>query len=175
MTPAARRILAAGSVLLLLLLGLAGLAFSPSAGAARAGAGGAGEAVDAEAPLLTAEQARTFDFFNQGRVSTGEGRGLFATDFFKPAPAPPPKPAPAAPTRRELAVFYRGLASFPDGARVGYVSVEGRTLMLAAGEAVTEGWLLASFDADSATLAKGEERLVLPFNRRAILSVPVKP
>ena len=171
MSFSSRRILCAAAALLLLLLGLGGLALSPSAEPARPDASG-GTPV-AESPLLTVAQAETFAFFNQGRAAAANGRGLFETDFFKPPPAPKPAPKPPAPTSRELVLFYRGLAAFPDGERVAYLAVEGRTVTIGEGTDVADGWKLASFDADTAVLAKGEARVILPFNRRATLSVPV--
>lgn len=171
MTTAARRILFATTALFVLLLGLGGLAFAPSATSSVPGDFGPTPA--AESPMLTATQAETFAFFNQGRATAANGRGLFETDFFKPAPTPRPAPKPPAPTSREFVLFYRGLASFPDGARVAYLALEGRTVMLAEGGDVTDGWKLVSFDSEAAVLAKGEERVTLAFNRRATLSVPV--
>jgi hypothetical protein len=171
MSPSARRILCAAAVLLVLSLGLGGLVLSPWA--APAVPDGFGSTPPAESPLLTVTQAETFAFFNQGRAAAANGRGLFETDFFKPPPAPKPAPKPPAPTSRELVLFYRGLAAFPDGERVAYLAFEGRTLTIGEGADVADGWKLASFDADTAVLAKGEARVILPFNRRAILSVPV--
>lgn len=171
MTPAARRVFRASLLLLVLVIGVAGLVFSPAA-APRSSPGG----VVSPAPepvRLTAAQGETFEFFNNGRAAPSSGRGLFETDFFKPAPVPP-KPVPKAPPPpppRNLAVVYRGLAAFPGGASVAYVSVDGRVLTLAAGEAVAEGWTLLEFNAEQAVLAKGEERFTLPFNRSA--AVPV--
>jgi hypothetical protein len=102
-------------------------------------------------------------------------RGLFATDYFKPPPkppAPPPKPPPA---RRDVPLVYRGLAEFGGSSRVAYLVVETRTLTLAAGEEVLDGWRLEAFDAERAVLRKGEETRPLTFNQRAALSVPAKP
>lgn len=173
MTAATRRILRVSAVLLLLLAGLFWLARAP------------GSAVSAlptevtpqadETLRFTPAQRATADFLDKGSAVAGTGRGLFETDFFKPPPAPPPKPPPTPPTTRELVLFYRGLASFPDGTRVAYLSVEGRTVTLPVGEDVTDGWQLAEFGPEQAVLAKGDEKRILPFNRRATVSVPVKP
>jgi hypothetical protein len=127
-----------------------------------------------EVSVITAAQHAAYRFFNDGRVDAGAGRGLFETDFFKPKPEPAKPPEPPAPTRRDAVLFYRGLAAFPDGARVAYLSLDGRALTLTAYEVVTDGWSLAEFDGERAILAKGEERVTLPFNRRAVVSVAIK-
>ncbi|MBC8011588.1 MAG: hypothetical protein H7067_16000 [Burkholderiales bacterium] len=171
MTTAGRRILYATTALFLLVIGLAGLVFAPFSTPAPTPRYAAAPA--AEAPLLTATQAETFAFFNEGRAAAANGRGLFETDFFKPAATPKPAPKPPAPTRREFVLFYRGFAAFPDGTRIAYLALEGRTVLLGEGGDVTDGWKLVSFDSDAAVLAKGEERVTLAFNRRATLSVPV--
>ena len=164
-----------GASVALALLGLAGgwLLFAPRP--RTEGMAGTAASAAPEAVRFTAVQRATADFLDQGRVAAGTGRGLFETDFFKPPPVAPSKPKPPAPTTREVVVFYRGLAAFPGGARVAYVALEGRLLTLAAGEGVTDGWTLADFDAERAVLAKGERTVTLAFNRRAVLSVPVKP
>lgn len=166
MTPASRRVVRASLLLLVLLAGVAGLAFAPSVESRDSSADVL--AAEQEPARLTAAQGDVFEFFNDGRAAAGSGRGLFETDFFKPAPAPTALPAPVpapAPPPRNIALVYRGLASFPGGASVAYVTVDGRVLTLAPGEAVTEGWRLLEFDADKAVLAKGGERLTLSFNR----------
>lgn len=196
MTPAAQRLTAAVGTLGVLLFATVGLALAPApslssaphpAGAKSAARGGlAGVAASAsthpdEVSLLTDAQHDAYRFFQDNRAAsasgtgTGTGRGLFETDFFKAPVTPPPPPKPPAPTRREVELFYRGLAAFPDGTRIAYLAFEGRTLTLALGEPVLDGWALAAFDSDQAVLTKGEERTVLPFNRRASLSVPLKP
>lgn len=175
MTPAARQVVRASLLLAIIVIAVAGLVFAPSA-APRTESGAVG-AVGAEPVRLTAAQGEVFAFFNDGRATTGAGRGLFETDFFKPAPAPAkpaPKPAPPPPPRN-LAIVYRGLAAFPGGASVAYVAVDGRVLTLAEGEAVAEGWTLSAFDAERAELAKGEERITLPFNRSAAVPAAAKP
>lgn len=131
----------------------------------------------AEPGRITAAQQETFAFFNDGRAAPGSGRGLFETDFFKPAPAPPKPVAkpPAPPAPRKFAVVYRGLAAFPGGASVAYVAVEGRVLTLTAGEAVAEGWTLREFDSAQAVLSKGDERFTLPFNRSSAVPANAKP
>ncbi len=173
MTAAVRRLLRAAVVLALLLAGLFGLTKAPPP-LHPAPSGGSGPAAE-EAMRFTPAQRATADFLDNARAVAGTGRGLFETDFFKPPPAPPPKPKPAPPTTRELVLFYRGLAAFPGGGRVAYLSIEGRTATLAEGDPVTDGWQLVAFDPEQAVLAKGEQRLILPFNRRATMSVPVKP
>ena len=153
---------------------------APPAASSRANAGGGGlfpPRPEPEPVLVTAAQGEVFAFFNDGRATTGSGRGLFETDFFKPAPAPPkpvPKPPPPPPPRT-LTVVYRGLAAFPGGVSVAYVSVDGRVLSLAAGEAVAESWTLLEFNAEQAVLAKGKERFTLPFNRSAAVPATDKP
>lgn len=173
MSPASRRLLRAAVVLLALLAGLAGLLSVPDPAPAAAPA--PAPDLPAETPRFTATHRATAAFLEAGRSGAATGRGLFETDFFKPKPAPPPKPKPAPPATRDLVVFYRGLAAFPDGARVAYFSVEGRTVTLAPGDTLAGGWQLAAFDADTATLAKGDTRLDLPFNRRGAIAVPAQP
>ena len=173
MSTATRRILRAAVVLALLLAGLIGLTNAPRPNDPVSPPGG--KSPVGEAVRFTDAQRATADFLDNARAAAGTGRGLFETDFFKPPPAPPPKPKPMPPTTRELVLFYRGLAAFPDGGRVAYLSIEGRTVTLAAGEAVSDGWQLASFNAEQATLAKDGQTLILPFNRRVTVSVPVKP
>lgn len=173
MIAATRQLLRAVAVLLLLFAGLIGLLTVPAPpGPAPSGPGGA---AGPETSRFTAAQREAADFLDNGRAAAGTGRGLFATDFFKPPPTPPAKPKPPAPTTREQVLFYRGLATFPDGARVAYLSIEGRTLTPGIGDAVIDGWKLASFDAEQAVLAKDDRTVALVFNRRATLSVPVKP
>ncbi len=128
-----------------------------------------------EISLITDAQHSAYRFFQDGKSGTGTGRGLFETDYFKPKPEPVKPPAPPAPTRREAVLFYRGLAAFPDGSRVAYLSLDGRALTLTAKDAVIDGWSLVEFDGDKAVLAKGDERVTLPFNRRAVVSVAIKP
>lgn len=129
-----------------------------------------------EPARLAAVHAETFAFFNEGRASPGTGRGLFETDFFKPPPPPPPPPAtpkPAPPPPKPVAVAFRGFAAFPSGvASVAYLSIGGRVVTLTPGEPVTEGWILLSFDTDSAELARDEVRLRLPFNKSVSLPAP---
>lgn len=136
----------------------------------------------AETSALTHAQHQAYLFFQNGRVDAGSGQGLFETDFFKAKPVPvkpakPVKPVPVkpAPTTREAVLFYRGLATFSDGARIAYVMLDDRALVLSLDEEVTDGWRLESFDGDQAVLAKDEARVTLPFNRRAIVSVAIKP
>jgi len=178
MTPAARRVLRASLLLSALVVGVAGLVFSR-------GSVPRGDAAEKISPApeprrLTAAQGEVFAFFNNGRATLGSGRGLFETDFFKPAPAKPvpkavPLPPPPPPPPRKLAVVYRGFAAFPGGVSVAYVAVDGRVLTLAAGEAMAGGWMLLEFDAERAVLAKGEERFPLPFNRATVVAAPAKP
>jgi hypothetical protein len=172
MSPVVRRLSAAAATTFVLALGCLGLVFAPSGEAV---APPPSVAPTEEARLLTAGQADTFAFFNQSRATPGSGRGLFETDFFKPPPAPPPKPKPAPPATRELGLFYRGLAAFPDGASVAYLAVEKNTLTFGVGDVVADGWKLASFDSEQAVLAKDDRTVVLPFNRRSVLTVPAKP
>jgi hypothetical protein len=128
----------------------------------------------AETSVLKPDYAETFAFFDQGRASPGTGRGLFETDYFRPPPPPPPPPAPpkpAPPPPKRVLAAYRGFAAF--GANtVAYVSVDGRTVTLAPGETVAEGWKITSFDADGAELARGEETFRLAFNKPAQLPAP---
>lgn len=135
----------------------------------------AGDGHVPEDSVITEAQHQAYRFFNDGRMDAGKGRGLFETDFFKAKPEPVKPPAPPAPTSRDAVLFYRGLAAFPDGARVAYLTLDGRSLTLAAGEDVADGWRLEVFDGERAILAKGEERVTLPFNRRAVVSVAIKP
>lgn len=175
MSPAARRISFATAALLLLTLGLAGLALGPR-GPAAAGPNTPAVLI-AEPARLGAEQTATFEFFNQDRdpAPADSGRGLFETDYFKPPPAPPPKPKPTPPTTREIPVFYRGLAAFPDGADVAYLAVETRLITLESGGAVVDGWILSDFNSERAIITKDEEHLALPFNQRIALTVPAQP
>lgn len=169
------RVARAAAALALLLVGLGGLLRSRGPLAASADDGG--PPPDAgERTLLTERQREVYSFYNdKASGASSGGRGLFETDFFKPPPAPPPKPPPPpAPTTRELPVIYRGLASFEGGGRVAYLTVENRTLTLAAGESVADGWTLAEFDFERATLAKADKTITVGFNRRAVLVVPVK-
>lgn len=169
------RIARAAAALALLLVGLGGLLGSRAPRTAPDGGGG--RPADAEErTLLTARQREVYSFYNDKPADTASGgRGLFETDFFKPPPAPPPKPPPPpAPTTRELPVIYRGLAEFDGGGRVAYLTVENRTLTLAAGDAVADGWTLAGFDSERATLAKADKTIIVGFSRRAVLVVPVK-
>lgn len=125
--------------------------------------------------LLTAEHRAVATFLASGRAGGGaSGPGLFSTDFFKPAPPPPPKPKPPAPTTREIPVSYRGLAAFPSGS-VAFLTVEGKELTLAVGDAVAGGWRLDAFDAEQAALVRDDERRNLPARRPAKLVVPAAP
>ena len=173
MSAASRRILRAALVLLLLLAGLLGLMKVPPS--LRPAPSGGNTPAAEETLRFTPGQRATADFLDKGHAIAGTGRGLFETDFFKPPPPPPPKPKPVPPTTRELVVYYRGLAAFPDGSRVAYLSVEGNTVTLSGGDTVADGWKLTAFDAERAALAKGDQTLILPFNRRATVTVPVKP
>jgi hypothetical protein len=162
-------------LLLVLSVGVSGIVLS------RPGASGSAATLTYVAPSepvrITPVQQETFAFFNDGRAAPSSGRGLFETDFFKPAPAPP-KPVvkpPPPPPPRNLAVVYRGLAAFPGGTSVAYVAVDGRVLTLSAGEAVAEGWTLLEFDSAQAVLAKGQERFTLPFNRTSAVPANAKP
>ena len=172
MSAPVRRIVCAASAGVLSFAALVGLAWGRF-GEARTVAVQSGEP-PGEVSLVTRAQRQVGWFFEQGRVEAGIGRGLFETDFFKPPPPPPPKPKPAAPTSRELAVTYRGFGRFDGGAGVAYVVVDGRTLVLGAGDLVADGWMLGDFGPDGAKLRKGEQTMELPFNRRVALSVPVK-
>ncbi len=125
----------------------------------------------AETSLLKPEYAETFAFLAQGRASPGTGRGLFETDFFRPPPPPPPpppQPKPAPPPPKPVLAAYRGFAAFGANS-VAYLAIDGRTVTLAPGAPVAKGWEILSFDADAAELARGEERLRLPFNRPVAL------
>lgn len=127
-----------------------------------------------EPARLARAHAETFAFFNEGRPDLGAGRGLFATDFFKPPPPPPPPPIPpkpAPPPPKLIAATFRGFASFPSGT-VAYLSLDGRVITLAPGEPVAEGWKLLSFDSDSAELSRDDARLRLPFNKPVPLPAP---
>lgn len=159
------RVARAAAALALLLVGLGGLLRSRGPLAASADDGG--PPPDAgERTLLTERQREVYSFYNdKASGASSGGRGLFETDFFKPPPAP---------TTRELPVIYRGLASFEGGGRVAYLTVENRTLTLAAGDSVADGWTLAEFDFERATLAKADKTITVGFNRRAVLVVPVK-
>lgn len=173
MNTVAGRILAAAAALALLALAAAGLV---AGGGARPGPGpGPRASVAPERLLFTPAQRQTADFIERASAAAGSGQGLFATDFFKPRPAAKLAPKPPAPTTREAVVFYRGLAVFPDGSRVAYLVFEGRTLTLSAGEKLTGEWALADFDGEQAVLVKGEKKIALAFNRRAVLSVPIQP
>ena len=172
MSPAVRRLFSAVAALLVLAAGVAGLMRGASPVAPTDGVDAA--KVQPERARLAALQVETFEFFRQGRGEpVAAGRGLFETDFFKPPPAPPPKPKPKPPETREVAVFYRGLAAFPGQPGVAYLAVDGKTATYEPGAAVLNGWTLAEFTPEQAVLAKGDERLALPFNRRAALTVPV--
>ncbi len=177
MTFAARKVLRASVLLLILAVGLVGLALSPAA-ATRLGSGATLAGTPETEPLrITARQADTFAFFNDGRAAIETGRGLFETDFFKPAP-PPPRPAPKAappPPPRKIAVVYRGFASFPGGAGLAYLAVDERVREVGLGEAVAEGWTLLEYNADQAVLVKDGQRLALPFNRATAIPAAVKP
>jgi hypothetical protein len=170
--PSEFRLTCAAGVLVLFLAGMTGLALI---GSGKAIAPAAGGSPAKEPSLLTETQTKTYWFFAQGDTGAGAGPGLFETDFFKPAPAPKPAPKPAPPATRNVALIYRGLAGFPDGSRVAYLAVEGRTLNPAPGDEVADGWKLLSFDSEQAVLAKGDARIMLPFNRSTALTVPVKP
>lgn len=172
MKPAELRLACAAGVLLLFLTGVAGLALTGS-GKVSAPVGGASLAK--EPRLLTEQQSQTFWFFARGNTGAGAGPGLFETDFFKPAQAPKPAPKPVPPATRNLTLTYRGLAVFPDGSRIAYLATEGRTSNPVVGDTIADGWKLASFDSEQAVLAKDEARLILPFNRGTVLTVPVKP
>lgn len=172
MKPVELRLACAIGVSLVLVSGIAGLAVI---GGGKAIAEPKSAAVAGEPRLLTETQTKTYWFFAQTDSGAGGGPGLFETDFFKPAPAPKPAPKPTPPATREVELIYRGLAAFPDGARVAYLAVEGRTLNPAAGDEIVDGWKLVSFDSDQAVLAKAESRHILPFNRRTALTVPAKP
>lgn len=126
-----------------------------------------------EPTVIHPDYAGTFAFFTEGSASPGTGRGLFETDYFRPPPPPPkpPAPKPAPPARKLASAAYRGFATF-GGNSVAYVSVDGRVVTLAVGEAVADGWRIDSFDADGAELARGEERLRLFFNKPASLPAP---
>lgn len=172
MKTAELKLICAIGVLAVLLGGIAGLL----------AIGGGKDAVRPEAPatavepgLLTEDQKKAFWFFTKGDSGAGEGPGLFETDYFKPAPAPKPVAKPAPPATREVTLIYRGLAAFPDGSRVAYLALEGRNFNPAPGDEITHGWRLDAFDSDQAVLVKGEERLMLPFNRGTVLVVPAKP
>lgn len=175
MTSAARRVFRASLLLLVLVIVVAGLVFFPVVSPRSIPDGIVSP--EPEPVRLSAAQRETFEFFNNGRAAPSSGRGLFETDFFKPAPVPPKPASKAAPPTppRNLAVVYRGLAAFPGGASVAYVAVDGRVLTLEAGEAVAEGWLLLEFNAAQAVIAKSEERFTLPFNRPAAVPATAKP
>lgn len=166
-----KRILAPALVLAALLLGLFGLS---SVRRVEAPAPGGVENHAPEAVALTQAEEETYRFFQEDRAVPGAGRGLFETDFFKTKPVPA-KVEPPAPTRREAVLFYRGLATFSDGGRVAYLTIDGRSATLASDEVVIDGWKLDRFDGERATLKKGTESVDLPFNRRAVVSVPIKP
>ena len=129
-----------------------------------------------EPTIIHPDYAGTFAFFTESSASPGTGRGLFETDYFRPPPPPPPKPPepkPPPPPPKLVSAAYRGFAAFGENS-VAYLSVDGRTRTLAAGETVADGWKLLSFDADGAELARGEnERLRLLFNKPA--SLPARP
>lgn len=167
-----KRLLAPALVLAVLLVAALGVA---SAGRTSLTPPSAGDRHAPEVSVISDAQHASYRFFNDGRAGVGAGRGLFETDFFKPKPAPEKPPAPPAPTRRDAVLIYRGLAEFADRTRVAYVSLDGRALALSTDDAVTDGWSLAEFDGDQAVLVKGTERVTLPFNRRAVVSVAIKP
>ncbi|MCU0792746.1 MAG: hypothetical protein MUE42_07830 [Opitutaceae bacterium] len=172
MSALVRRFTFTAIVLSTLVLGAAGLtrgggvAARPAEAAPRAAA---------EISRLHPRDLETLEFFRQGRgEAVVSGPGLFATDFFKPPPEPPAKPKPKPPETREIALLYRGLASFPGSDGIAYLSVDGKVQTYERGAAFPAGWTLNDFDAERAVLARGEERLTLPFNRRANLSVPLE-
>lgn len=174
MNPASRRVVFASLPLLAILVATAGLAFSPREAEPVRHVGEARP----ETSRLTAAHGEVFAFLNDGRASATEGRGLFQTDFFKPPAPPPPKPpAPPAPPPppRMVAVVYRGLGAFPNGASVAYLSVDGGVSALGSGQAVAEGWRLLEFDGEKAVLEKDGERRSMPFNRAGSIPAAAKP
>lgn len=155
------------------LLGLLGLAWAlaPWRAPAPAGTSLTPDSALEERPHLESTHRETLAFFGSRPVRQA-GRGLFETDYFKPAPKPPPPPKPTPPLTREAPALYRGFSEPASGLRLAYVEVDGSLRTLAVGDTVLGPWKVEKINDDSLVLLGGDLSEELAFRKRSTLTVP---
>ncbi len=114
---------------------------------------GAGAAAATELPVQAAQLLLDMESYGVLIVPTNSSNPFY-TDYFVPAKPEPAKP----PATRLVKIGYLGHYQTQDGRRKAYLSLDGKTLKLTAGETVVGPLKLASIAREEAVLIDAEAK-----------------